>query len=150
MPRSYCVENCSNNAKSQLNLNFILFNLVSNDVSVDCKQLVRFNSVLSFCTPSCSTAVCKGSVFLQFCNKIQSRMHQIFTQMYLTVSIGQSHMERPKESFIKTFFFRGDSHPIFPYLNLPPNENPPKQVHVILPSSPYPPKQVQKTHEASR
>ena len=34
-------------------------------------------------------------VFQQFCDKIQSNMHQIFTQMYLTVSIGPSHMESP-------------------------------------------------------
>ena len=74
---------------------------------------------------------------MYFCSfvTIQSSMHQIFTQMYLTVSIGQSHMERPTESFIKKFFYRGDSHPIFPHLNLPPNKSPPKQVDTILPSS---------------
>ena len=44
MPRSCCVDNCSNIAKPQPNLNFF--------------------------------------------DKIQSSMHQIFTQMYLTVSIG--------------------------------------------------------------
>ena len=49
MPRSCCVDNCSNIAKPQPNLNFF--------------------------------------------DKIQSNMHQIFTQMYLTVSIGPSHME---------------------------------------------------------
>ena len=145
MPLSSCVEICSNNAKSQPNLNFIFFHLVSNDVGVGCKQLVGHNSVLSFTTPSCSTAVCKGSVFLQFCNKIQSSMHQIFTQMYLTASIGQSHMERPTELFMKKFFFQCDGLPICPHLNLPSQKSPPKQVYAILPSSPYPPKHVQKT-----
>ena len=115
---------------------FIIFCLVSNDVDVCCQQLVRQNSVLSFCTPTCSTAVCKGSVYLQFCDKIEWSMHQIFTQMYLTVSIRQSPMERPTESFnIKKFFFRYDAHPIFLHLSLPPNKNPPNQVHAILPSS---------------
>ena len=139
MPRSSCVKNCSNNAKLQTNLNFYILPLESNGFCVGCKQLVGHNSVLSFCTPSCSTAVCKGSVFLQFCDKIQSSIHQIFTQMYLTVSTGQSHMERPTESFIKKFFFQCDGHPIFPHLNLPSTL-----------SSSYPPKQVQKTHEPSR
>ena len=125
---------------------------MSNDVHVGigCKQLAGHNNILSFYTPSCSTAVCKGSVFLQFCDKIQSSIHQIFTQMYLTVSTGQSHMERPTESFIKKFFFRCDGHAIFLHLNLPPNKNPSKQVHANLPSSPFPPKQFQKTHEPSR
>ena len=77
-------------------------------------------------------------------------MHQIFTQMYLTVSIRQSHMERPTESFIKKFFFRCDGHPIFLHVSLPPNKNPQNQVHAILPSSPHSPKQVQKTHEPGR
>ena len=54
------------------------------------------------------------------------------------------------ESFIKKFFFQCDGHPIFLYLNLPPNEKAPKQVYAILPFSPYPLKQVQKTHEPSR
>ena len=85
---------------------FIFFHLVSNDVGVGCKQLVGHKSVLSFCNPSCLTVVCKGSVFLQFCGKTQSRIHQIFTQIYLIVSTGQSHMERPTESFIKKSFFR--------------------------------------------
>ena len=44
-------------------------------------------------------------------------MHPIFTQMYLTVSIGPSHMESPTELFIKKFFFPGSFH--FSYLNLP-------------------------------
>ena len=101
---------------------FIIFYLVSNDVGVGCKQLVEHNSVISFCTPSCSTALCKGSVFLQFCDKIQSSMHQIFTQMYLTFSIGQSHMERPTESIIKKFFFRFDGHPIFLHLFEPTSQ----------------------------
>ena len=123
MPRSSCTEKCSNNEKIKTKSEFILFfYLVSNDGSVGCKQLVGHESVLSFCNPSCSTAVCKGSVFLQFSDKIQSSIHQIFTQMYLTVSTGQSHMERPTESFIKKFFFRCDGHAIFLHLNLPPKQ----------------------------
>ena len=58
---------------------FIFFHLVSNDVGIACKQLVRHNSILSFVMPSFSTAVCKGSVFLHFYDKIQSSMPQIVT-----------------------------------------------------------------------
>ena len=77
----------------------IFFHLISNDISIGFKQLVGHESVfLSFCNPSCSTAACKGSVFLQFCDKIQSSIHQIFTQMYLSFY--------RTESFIKKFFFR--------------------------------------------
>ena len=107
---------------------FVFFHLVSNDTDVGLKQLVGRNSVLSFCTLSCSTTVCKGNVFLQFCDKIQSSMHQIFTQMHLTIAIGQSHMERPTKSFIKKFFFcfPCNGQPIFPHLNLPPNKKSPQ------------------------
>ena len=62
-------------------------------------------------------------LFLQFCEKIQSSMHQIFIQIYLTVSIGPSHKESPTELFIKKFFFRWSTH--FPTFELP-NKNPPK------------------------
>ena len=37
----------------------------------------------------------KESVFLQFCDEIQSSMHQILTQMYSSVSRGTSNMESP-------------------------------------------------------
>ena len=152
MPPSSSVENCS---KTMRNHNqiwiFIFFRLVSNDVSVDCKHLVGHNRVLSFFTPSCSTSVCEGSVFLQFCDKIQSRMHQVSTQMYLsfyrTVTHGKTHGIFYKEILLS---IRCDGYPIFPHLNLPPDKNPSKQVHAILPSSSHPPKQVQKTHETSR
>ena len=130
---------------------FTSFHLVSNDAGAGYKQLVGHNSVLSFCTPSCSTAVCKGSVFLQFCDKIQSSMHQIFAQMYLTVSIGMLHIERPTESFIKKFFFPCRVHsPRFSAFEPTSQQKSSKQVHVILPSSPYPLKQFHKTHEPSR
>ena len=63
---------------------------------------------------------CKGSVFLQFCDKIQSSMHQIFTQMYLAVSIiGQSQGRDPHKIFIKKLFFRYNGHPIFMLLYHP-------------------------------
>ena len=74
-------------------------------------------------------------------------MHQTFTEMYLIVSIGQSHMESPTESFIKKFFFRWSPHSFAFEL---PDKNPPKQVHAIskVPHSPHhSPKQFQKTHE---
>ena len=35
--------------------------------------------------------------FMQFCDQIQSSMHQIFTQIHLTVSIGPSYMKSPSE-----------------------------------------------------
>ena len=156
MPCSSCVENCSNYEKSQPSMkSYILPS--GKQWSWRCLQAVgraqqRFkflhSSFLVVQLPE--WAVCKGSVFQQFCDKIHSSMHQIFPQMYLTVSIGQSNMERPTELFIKKFFFRWDGHPIFPHLNLPPNKKLPKQVHAILPSFPYPPKQVQKAYEPSR
>ena len=37
-------------------------------------------------------AVCKECEFLEFCDQIQSTMHQRFTQMHSTMSIGSSHM----------------------------------------------------------
>ena len=67
--------------------------------------------------------VCKGSEFLQFCKKIQSSMYKTFTQMYLTVSIGPSHMESSTE-LIKKFFFRWS--PQFSAFE-PPNKNPPNR-----------------------
>ena len=50
-------------------------------------------------------AVFKGNEFLQLCEKIQSSLYQIFTQMYLTVSIGPSYMESCTE-FKKKYLFR--------------------------------------------
>ena len=105
---------------------FVFFHLVSNDVGVGCKQLVGHNSVLSFCTPSCSTAVCKRSVFFQFYDKIQSSMHQIFNQNVLNSFCRRSHMERPTESFIKKFFFQCDGHPVFCIWTYLPTKNPPQ------------------------
>ena len=84
------------------------------------------------CVESCSNNECKGSVFQQFFDKNQSRMHQIFTQMYLTVSIGPSYMESPTELFLKKLFFRWSLH-FFAFET--PNKNPPKQVHVISTAS---------------
>ena len=49
-------------------------------------------SVLFFALLTSWPAVQKRSVFLQLCDQIQSSIHQIFTQMYSTVSIGPSHM----------------------------------------------------------
>ena len=44
------------------------------------------------CVDNCSN-IAKPQPNPNFFDKIQSSMHQIFTQMYLTVSIGPSHME---------------------------------------------------------
>ena len=95
MPRSCCIENCSNNAKSQTNL---VFYIPSSDKQRRQRWLppicrAQHHLTATFYTPRWST-ICKGNIFLQFCYKIQSSMHQIFTQMYLTVSIRPSHMER--------------------------------------------------------
>ena len=135
MPRSSCVENCSNFAKSQPNLKFHILPsgkqwcrrwLQAISRAQQHFKFLHF-SLLVVQLPECT--VCKGSVFQQFCDKIQSTMYQIFFQMYLTVSIGQSHMERPTELFIKKFFFRCDGHPpffrIWTYL-LPPSQNKPR------------------------
>ena len=81
------------------------------------------------CVESCSNNECKGNVYQQFFDKNQSRMHQIFTQMYLTVSIGPSHMESPTELFIKKFFFQWSPH--FSAFE-PLNKNYPRQVDAIL------------------
>ena len=50
---------------------------------------------LIFCTPNAGKfeSLCKRSVFLQLCDKIQSSMHQTLTQMCSAVSIGTSYME---------------------------------------------------------
>ena len=138
MARSSCVENCSNNTKSQPNINFYILPSGKQWCRRWLQEIGRVQQCLKFLHPSCSTAVCKESVLLQFCDKIQSSMHQIFTQMYLTVFIGQSLMDSPTKLFIKKFFlrFRCKGHPIFSHLNLPPDKNPPKQVHAMLHLSP--------------
>ena len=132
--------------------NFIFFHLVNNDISTDCKQLVRHNSVLSFCTLTVVVQLlhAKEVYFCSFVTKSnQACMKYSPKCIYITVSITQSHMERSTESFIKKSFFRCNGHPIFLHLNLFPNKNPPKQVHTILSSSTYPSTQVHKTHEPS-
>ena len=43
------------------------------------------------------STVSKRSVFLQFCDQIQPSMHQIFTQIHSTASIGSSYMKIPSE-----------------------------------------------------
>ena len=75
---------------------FIFFLLISNGVGSGCNQFVGHNTISQqLFTPLARwSTICKGNIFLQFCYKIQSSMHQIFTQMYLTVSIRPSHMER--------------------------------------------------------
>ena len=50
------------------------------------------NSILFFALFTSWPVVCKRSVFLQFCDQIQTSMHQIFTQIHSTVSIGPSYM----------------------------------------------------------
>ena len=57
--------------------------------------MVSRNTVWFFGLLMSWLTVCKGSVFLQFWDKIQSSIHQIFTQMYSTVSIGPSYKESP-------------------------------------------------------
>ena len=125
MPRSSCVENCSKNAKSQPNLKFYILPS-GKQVRLHWLQAIgraqqRFkflqSSLLVVQLPECT--VCKRSIFQQFRDKIQSSMHQVFPQIYLTVSIGQS-LERPTELFIKKFFFRWNVYLIFLHLNLPP------------------------------
>ena len=75
---------------------FIFFLLISSGVSGGCHQFVGHNTISQqLFTPLARwSTLCKGNIFFQFCYKIQSSMHQIFTQMYLTVSIRPSHMER--------------------------------------------------------
>ena len=74
-------------------------------------------------------------------------MHQIFTQMYLAISIGPSHIESLTELFIKNSSF--DGHPIFLPLNLPTTPPPPAPqtgtCHFLGPVPlPHLPKQVHK------
>ena len=49
------------------------------------------NSVPFFALHASWPAVCKSSVFLQFCDQIQLSMHQIFPLIHSTVSTGLSH-----------------------------------------------------------
>ena len=131
-----CVENCSNNAKSQPNPNFYILLSDKQRCRRWLQALCRAQHRLVFCTTCVSwTTVCKGSEFLQFCDKGQSNMHQIFTKMYFTVSIGPSHMESSMELFIKKFFFRWspNSSAFGPLI-----KNPPKQVGAVS-TTYYPP-----------
>ena len=90
------------------------------------------------------STVCKGSVFLQFCDKIQPSMRQIFTKMYLTVSIGTSHMKSPMELFM--FLISGQP----PHLNLPIKISLSRYLPFEQPTTlPPSPKQGQETHESS-
>ena len=95
MPCSSCVENCSNNAKSQINLNF--YGILPSGKQWRWRwlqQLVGHNSFVSFCTPSCSTAVCKGSDAVLWQNPIKyaSNFHpNVFNSFYRIVTHGESH-----------------------------------------------------------
>ena len=117
MPHSCCVENCSDSVKSQTNLNCYILK----------SDKKRFRPWLHTIGRARST-VYKGKVFLLICDKIQSSIHQIFTQMYLIVSIAQSHRDRPTELIKKKFFFRWPPH--FSAFELP-NKNLPEPVHAI-------------------
>ena len=69
MLRSCCVQTRKNNNQTWI---FMFFHALSNGVGVGWKQLVKHSNVKVFALTSWST-VCKGSVFLQFCGKIQSQ-----------------------------------------------------------------------------
>ena len=144
MPRSSFVENCSNYTESQPNLKFYILPSSKQvrrrwlQAIGRAQQHFKFlhSSLLVVQVPEC--AVCKGSIFQQFCDKIQSSMHQIFPEMYLansfyqTVTHGETHR---MELFMKKFFFRWDGHDFSAFKPT---------------SSPHPPKQVQKLYKPSR
>ena len=69
MLRSCCIQTRKNNNQTWI---FMFFHALSNGVGVGWKQLVKHSNVKVFALTSWST-VCKGSVFLQFCGKIQSQ-----------------------------------------------------------------------------
>ena len=76
-------------------------------------------------------------------------MHQILTQMYLTVCIGPLYMEIPTELFLKNSSF--DVQPIFPHLNLPTKIPQTGTCHFNgAPHFPHPVKLLQETHKSSR
>ena len=50
------------------------------------------------------------SVFFQFCDQIQSSMHQIFTQIHSKISIGPSHMYMILDGSKETFSVPGQHH----------------------------------------
>ena len=62
-----------------------------------------------FCDPHQLTS--QRSVFLQFCAQIQSRMHQIFTQLHSKISIGPSHMYTISACPKQTLSAPGQHHP---------------------------------------
>ena len=135
MPRSCCVKNCSNNAKSQPNMNFYI--LPSNKQRRErwLQAIGRAQQRLRFCTPRYLVGQLNAKE-LYFCSFVKS-MHQIFTQMYLI-----------KVVFKKILFWF-----ITPFLRIWTSQQiSPKQVHAISTAHhpPHPSKEVQETHELSR
>ena len=126
MPHSSCVENYSNNAKSQPNLNFYIL-LSGKQWRRGWLQAIgrthqRLKFLHSYLFNCCMQSQRKYISAVLWRNPIRhaSNIHP----MYLTVSIRKSHMERPTQSCIRKFFFWCDGHSIFLHLNLPLNKNP--------------------------
>ena len=110
MPRSCCVKNCSNNAKSQPNMNFYI--LPSNKQQRErwLQATGRAQQRLRFCTPRYLVGQLNAKE-LYFCSFVKST-HQIFTQMYLI------------KVYLKKFSFGSSPH--F-YVFEPPNKYPPNR-----------------------
>ena len=116
MPRSCIVENCSNNVKSQPNLHFFILLSDKNR----CWRLLQFTKASKILYSSLVDQLSARKWISAVCEKIQSIMYKILSQIYLTVSMGPSLMQSSVE-FLKKFSFRWS--PQFSAFD-PPNNNP--------------------------
>ena len=93
-------------------------------------------------SPPAKSTVCKGSVFPQICDKIQSSIHQIFTRciQHSSVSIELSHMEEhsPSCSILLCFTIEPLRFVAFPFFYCSP-PNPLQRIYEISIDSGKPP-----------
>ena len=118
MPRSGCVENCSNNAKSHTNLNFYV--LPSDKLRRRCwlQAVGQAQQHLRLCTPcwliNCLQRKCISAVLRQNPMKHATNIHpDVFNSFCRTVTHGESHGIIYN---LKKLFY---CHSIFLHLNLP-------------------------------
>ena len=131
MPRSCCVKNSSNNAKSQWNLNFYILPFDKQRRRHWLQTIGRAQQRLKILHASLVDQLYAKEIFLQFCGKIEwsnasNDIHpNVFNSFYRTVTHGES------QGIIynmNKFIFRWSPH-FSP--SEPPNRNPRKQVHFI-------------------
>ena len=123
MLRSCIVENCSNNVKSQPNLHFFIRLSDKNR----CWRLLQFTKASKILYSSLVDQLSARKWISAVCEKIQSSMYKILSQIYVTVSMGPSLMQSSIE-FLKKFSFRWS--PQF-FRIWSSQQKSPKQVYVI-------------------